>query len=88
MYSDNLQLMDEHGVHSKIADFIVGEPVDENGLKYQSLTLTVPLTRIVQLGTTLTVFDITNNRPVISFKPERVLTLEVDPIGWTANGVD
>ena len=72
MWSDNLELRNEQGdVLSPVADFIVGEPEEEYGRSYQPLTVTVEL-GWVRPGHQITVFDLTANKPVVTFMAEQV----------------
>lgn len=73
MDSDNLVLSDEQGHRTKIAEFILGKPIDEDGFKYQTITLTIRFTTAFKLGNKLTVTDATSDQQIVTFMPERIV---------------
>lgn len=72
MNTENLHLHDNQGFHSEIADFLVGEPIDDDGLKYQELKLTTPMARAIQPGSQLVVIDSAKDSVVVQFVAESV----------------
>jgi len=70
-YSNNLELVDSNGNRSDIADFVVGEPIEEKGLRCQSITLTVPVGNI-RPGMKVNVIDKEDGHLIFTFQVERV----------------
>ena len=54
-YPDTLELIGPQGGRVKIADFLMGEPIEVDGLKYKTITITTPL-RNIKPGDFLTAF--------------------------------
>jgi hypothetical protein len=72
IYPDTLELIIPPGVRVKVADIIVSEPIEQDGLEYQTITLTAPF-RGVHLGMALQVVDAAENDKLIcGFMPEKI----------------
>ena len=63
-YPDTLQLIGPQGGRVKIADFLMGEPIELDGSKYKTITITTPL-RNIKPGDRLQVVDAANDDKVI-----------------------
>jgi hypothetical protein len=63
-YPDTLELIGPLGGRVKIADFLVGEPIEVDGLKYKTITITTPL-RNIKPGDRLQVVDTADDDKVI-----------------------
>src|SRR4249919_687745 len=63
-YSDTLELIGPQGGRVKIADFLMGEPIEVDGLKYKTITITTPL-RNIKPGDRLQVVDAADDDKVI-----------------------
>ena len=63
-YPDTLELIGPQGGRVKIADFLVGEPIEVDGLKYKTITITTPL-RNIKPGDRLQVVDAADADKVI-----------------------
>jgi hypothetical protein len=74
-YSNNLELVDANGNRSDIADFVVGEPIEEKGLRCQSITLTVPVGNI-RPGMKVNVIDKEDGHLIFTFLVERVTPIK------------
>ena len=70
-YSNNLELVDANGNRSDIADFVVGEPIEEKGLRCQSITLTVPVGNI-RPGMKVNLIDKEDGHLIFTFLVGRV----------------
>ena len=68
----NLELSDERGFYSLIADYIVGDPVDEDGLQYRTLTVIAPFVRCISHGARLTIYDHAEDEIVMSFTADSI----------------
>lgn len=55
-YPDTLELIGPQGGRVKIADFLMGEPIEVDGLKFKTITITTPL-RNIKPGDRLQVVD-------------------------------
>ena len=44
-YPDTLELIGPYGGRVKVADFLMGEPIEVDGLKYKTITITTPSVR-------------------------------------------
>jgi hypothetical protein len=74
-YSNNLELVDSNGNRSDIADFVVGEPIEEKWLRCQSITLTVPVGNI-RPGMKVNVIDKEDGHLIVTFLVERVTPIK------------
>ena len=63
-YPDTLALIGPQGGRVKIADFLMGEPIEVDGLKYKTITITTPL-RNIKPGDRLQVVDAADGDKVI-----------------------
>ena len=63
-HPDTFQLIGPHGGRVKIADFLMGEPIEVDGLKYTTITITTPL-RNIKPGDRLQVVDAADDDKVI-----------------------
>jgi hypothetical protein len=63
-YPDTLELIGPQGGRVKIADCLMGEPIDVDGLKYKTITITTPL-RNIKPGDRLQVVDAADAARVI-----------------------
>ena len=63
-YPDTLKLIGPQGGRVKIADFLMGEPIEVDGLKYKTITITTPL-RNIKPGDRLQVVDAADDDKVI-----------------------
>jgi len=63
-YPDTLQLIGPQGGRVKIADFLMGEPIEVDGLKYKTVTTITPL-RNIKPGNRLQVVDTADDDTVI-----------------------
>ena len=63
-YPDTLELIGPQGGRVKIADFLMGEPIKVDELKYKTITITTPL-RNIKPGDRLQVVDAADDDKVI-----------------------
>src|SRR3954467_4133775 len=63
-YLDALKLIVPQGGRVKIADFLMSEPIEVDGLKYKTITITTPL-RNIKPGDRLQVVDAADDDKVI-----------------------
>ena len=83
----SLVLIGESGAKvSDIADLLVGDLVDDDGLKYQDLTMTTPLSLSVRPGNRLAVFDTAKKQQLCSFVVEGITTQVEGEQFLTING--
>ena len=69
---DTLELIIAPNVRVKVADILISEPIEQDGAKFQTITLTIPF-RAIELGTRLTVVDgAADGKVFCVFMPERV----------------
>jgi hypothetical protein len=75
-YSEYLELADDRGQRTDIADFIASEPFIKSGLKQQQFSLTVPLLahQLITTGMLVKVFDKVDGHLVVAFTVDSVLT--------------
>ena len=79
-YSDTLELIGPHGGRVKIVAFILGEPIEMDGLKYKAITITTPL-RNIKPGDRLQVVNTANNETeVCRFVAESVTMVLRDEV--------
>jgi hypothetical protein len=69
---DNLELIDPTGRRIKIADIVNGDVIEEDdGAKWQSITLTIPV-RNIKAGSRLQVVDTQSNKVISTFVAESI----------------
>ncbi len=70
MSRDTLELIDPNGVRVKVAEFIFSDPFDEDGVKFQKITITI-LPHIIPPAALLRVVDAAeNDRFIVAFNAE------------------
>lgn len=73
MNTASLQLHGPTGPIATVADLVISDPVDEQGLVYRNVALTIPFVNSPQVGISLKVLDSGSGKTVCSFVAERVL---------------